>query len=533
MTEQNPAAPGAPAARATNSTAKPTRRVQLGHHHAGDHTAPSAGGRGERAQFEAWARPIFQGAEAFDRIDGRPDAWEYNSNAVQAAWAAWQAALAAQPAHAPIQMVLHCPRCHLQHVDAPDERTPDWHNPPHRSHLCHGCGLIWRPADVPTIGVERTQTTGKNDTPFPQPSPAGLCISDDDRAVLQRLQDALPTVGINGWSKGVEVLERLLRQSLEQPSPAGQGDALVAEGLDYFERIGDAGDRKYVDSIRAALAARQPVGVSADTLRALADRWASDRGYTGSPADDIRALIDKSVAALQPVRQPTQALAAQPSQGGQGDARTQFEDFAKGKGFGISREHTGSERYFVSATQIAWDAWQAALAAQPSPAGQGDARELLAAEFDKNEVTSAAARRLRNHNETAVEAAALRVIAARQPVCGTCREAIRADGMTGTTCACARQPVGQPRGCESCGQTGIRQNDEGRNVFCPDCTLGNAYAGIAPPAQAVDLWQLNELCDLVTISNATGNERLFLDAVGNLQKAVRALIDSGKAVGNG
>ena len=56
-----------------------------------------------------------------------------------------------------------------------------------------------------------------------------------------------------------------------------------------------------------------------------------------------------------------------------------------------------------------------ALSAQPSPGGQ-DARELLAAEFDKNEVTAAAARRLRNHNETAVEAAALRVIAARQPV---------------------------------------------------------------------------------------------------------------------
>ncbi|MFB3130721.1 MAG: hypothetical protein ACE1Y7_13650, partial [Lysobacteraceae bacterium] len=55
------------------------------------------------------------------------------------------------------------------------------------------------------------------------------------------------------------------------------------------------------------------------------------------------------------------------------------------------------------------------LDTEPSPGGQ-DARELLAAEFDKSEVTAAAARRLRNHNETAVEAAALRVIAARQPV---------------------------------------------------------------------------------------------------------------------
>jgi len=41
---------------------------------------------------------------------------------------------------APIDMVLFCPNCHAQHIDAPDARTPDWTNPPHRSHLCHGCG---------------------------------------------------------------------------------------------------------------------------------------------------------------------------------------------------------------------------------------------------------------------------------------------------------------------------------------------------------------------------------------------------------
>ncbi|HEL5572177.1 TPA: hypothetical protein UOK25_000914 [Stenotrophomonas maltophilia] len=54
-----------------------------------------------------------------------------------------------------------------------------------------------------------------------QPSPGGLRISDDDRVVLQRLQDALPTVGINGWAKGVEVLERLLRDSLAVRQPVG------------------------------------------------------------------------------------------------------------------------------------------------------------------------------------------------------------------------------------------------------------------------------------------------------------------------
>lgn len=65
---------------------------------------------------------------------------------------------------APIPMILHCPSCGLQHIDEPDERTPDWSNPPHRSHLCHGCGCIWRPADVATEGVRTISTAGKADT---------------------------------------------------------------------------------------------------------------------------------------------------------------------------------------------------------------------------------------------------------------------------------------------------------------------------------------------------------------------------------
>lgn len=64
---------------------------------------------------------------------------------------------------APIPMVLHCPRCHVQHID---EATPEWDNPPHRSHACQtpGCNTIWRPADVATAGVASIGTRGKSDT---------------------------------------------------------------------------------------------------------------------------------------------------------------------------------------------------------------------------------------------------------------------------------------------------------------------------------------------------------------------------------
>lgn len=83
---------------------------------------------------------------------------------------------------APIDMVLHCPACGMQHVDAPESDEDygkhlthggfdnQWTNPPHRSHLCHGCGHIWRPADVPTNGVAAVKTKGKADSPIATPT---------------------------------------------------------------------------------------------------------------------------------------------------------------------------------------------------------------------------------------------------------------------------------------------------------------------------------------------------------------------------
>lgn len=84
----------------------------------------------------------------------------------------------------PIDMVLYCPKCGLQHIDAPEpeqeltgtEHVPGlppkpyvyrgrpagaWMNPPHKSHLCAGCGHIWRPCDRHTNGVLRT-VSGKD-----------------------------------------------------------------------------------------------------------------------------------------------------------------------------------------------------------------------------------------------------------------------------------------------------------------------------------------------------------------------------------
>lgn len=105
----------------------------------------------------------------------------------------------------PIPMVLHCPTCGMQHIDepewinvGPDERGRRgaaaivWDNPPHRSHLCHGCGTIWRPADVPTTGVERITTKGKADNWEPGAPPAqerGALVPMTDTDRIDWLQE--------------------------------------------------------------------------------------------------------------------------------------------------------------------------------------------------------------------------------------------------------------------------------------------------------------------------------------------------------
>lgn len=113
---------------------------------------------------------------------------------------------AAQQQAEPIPMVLHCPKCGMQHIDGEEwENDPHdieqgqirtWKNEPHRSHLCHNptCRTIWRPADVPTTGVKVVSTKGKADTWEPgqaTPEPSRGMIGMGAQALAGELADAL------------------------------------------------------------------------------------------------------------------------------------------------------------------------------------------------------------------------------------------------------------------------------------------------------------------------------------------------------
>jgi len=49
----------------------------------------------------------------------------------------------------PLRIFTHCPRCGALHVD-----EGVWATRLHRTHRCAQCGREWRPAAVPTVGVD-------------------------------------------------------------------------------------------------------------------------------------------------------------------------------------------------------------------------------------------------------------------------------------------------------------------------------------------------------------------------------------------
>lgn len=189
---------------------------------------------------------------------------------------------AAQPSadDAPIPMLLFCPQCSMQHIDAPETPRfsnddtgaseeyretmfPAWTNPPHRSHLCHGCGHIWRPADVATTGVAALKTSGKRDgSPIPSP-PA----------------DARDAGNYN--EGGVTVPVKELRELLDGNLAAAEEALPYAGGsIDFIESRG--GDESDDPADRIAYHLFYALH-AAEKLRALLPEVPADRAMGGEP----------------------------------------------------------------------------------------------------------------------------------------------------------------------------------------------------------------------------------------------------------
>lgn len=191
----------------------------------------------------------------------------------------------------PIDMVLYCPKCGTQHVDRPD--TPEdgadwndpeiaWTNPPHRSHLCHSCGCIWRPADVPTNGVASIETQGKDDTWFggwsgravaPNWTPTAENINalpNPIRRYIYDLETKADPTGIvrqltiaTDMIRALEVSNGMLREKVRQGVPKGT----------HIAGIGFRWDAERIHQVPQLLVEFEPVlPDSADDAKGWVDR---------------------------------------------------------------------------------------------------------------------------------------------------------------------------------------------------------------------------------------------------------------------
>jgi len=74
----------------------------------------------------------------------------------------------------PVPMQLDCPKCGLHHVDTLDAMTGiDWATRPHKTHLCLGCGHLFKPAEYTTVGMPAPAQTAEPEwitDVFPEPA---------------------------------------------------------------------------------------------------------------------------------------------------------------------------------------------------------------------------------------------------------------------------------------------------------------------------------------------------------------------------
>lgn len=148
------------------------------------------------------------------------------------------------PPGEPIPMFLTCPKCNTRHIDAGEFATRS-----HHTHSCQDCGLTWRPAVAPTVGVEFLPGF-KNDQPAPLKE---IRIRQTWRrndsghfCMIRAYGDGKPGVRFSSSDGGVyDMGEPAFRQThtfvSDPPTPATVAGEECEHGASltgYFERIG-------------------------------------------------------------------------------------------------------------------------------------------------------------------------------------------------------------------------------------------------------------------------------------------------------
>ncbi|WP_186224611.1 hypothetical protein [Burkholderia gladioli] len=292
---------------------------------------------------------------------------------------------------APIPMLLFCPRCGTQHIDAPEVKPgrlisggPNagravapkvtWSNPSHRSHLCHACGIVWRPADVATVGVEAIETSGKADT-WTKETPwighnravSQAVAADGAASDYEKLLAAVGTAYGYLWH-----INEMTEAPIPHYSPAKAAYAsrrVLREFLTSEQRgiaINEVGREigRFIDD--AERAAVSPATALFETV-AMPHKWdetgeccvrCGDKDWMGTTCTTMRTQVPATA-----------------------DERAAFEEWAKKRGLSLTRaarkDGKPSEEYAFAARH-AWAAWQDRASQAAAPA-DGDVEQLAEA----------------------------------------------------------------------------------------------------------------------------------------------------------
>jgi predicted RNA-binding Zn-ribbon protein involved in translation (DUF1610 family) len=98
---------------------------------------------------QKWARALLERCQLLDQVDAEGFLIGWFANAIEAGRSARVAANLRAQLPAAIPMLLTCPSCGDRHID-----EAEFADKPHHTHACQGCGMVWRPAKVATVGVQ-------------------------------------------------------------------------------------------------------------------------------------------------------------------------------------------------------------------------------------------------------------------------------------------------------------------------------------------------------------------------------------------
>jgi hypothetical protein len=179
---------------------------------------------------------------------------------------------------APVPMYLTCPKCNERHLDVGLFATKV-----HHTHTCQKCGLTWRPAVVPTVGVAFLPGFKNDPEPLEDaPLPEGVrCLGTAKRDVREEIGDAM--------------LE--MREGLEASDKLGHARRLFTDTtvLKHWERMIRVWP--WNPTPKMTIAYESCLIAIADQAHALIDAW-DDWGQESLDGEKFK-LVGSCIGALQ------------------------------------------------------------------------------------------------------------------------------------------------------------------------------------------------------------------------------------------